>query len=161
MQLFSCKAKQQRISTLHWLTAAFRIFYSNRRCWRAMRGFWHRDPISHRPSFLEVLKPLSICCVSQLKRRILGLVSKCFLGDSTFFLIRPLKDQFRLPICLIDQYDLRLSPIGAMSTTLTLLVMGGSPATQVSQELLTSAGYCNPPLITTEGYPPVHPLHRH
>lgn len=126
-----------------------------------MRGFWHRDPISHRPSFLEVLKPLSICCVSQLKRRILGLVSKCFLGDSTFFLIRPLKDQFRLPICLIDQYDLRLSPIGAMSTTLTLLVMGGSPATQVSQELLTSAGYCNPPLITTEGYPPVHPLHRH
>lgn len=124
-----------------------------------MRGFWHRDPISHRPSFLEVLKPLSICCVSQLKRRILGLVSKCFLGDSTFFLIRPLKDQFRLPICLIDQYDLRLSPIGATSTTLTLLVMGGSPATQVSQKLLTSAGYCNPPLVPTEGYPPVHPLH--
>lgn len=135
--------------------AAFRIFYSNRRCWRAMWGFQHHDPISHTPSFLEVLRPLSIC----LKRRTFGLVSKCFLGDSPFFSISPLKDQFRLPICLIDQYDLRLSPMGSMSTTLTLLVMGGSPATQVSQELLTSVGYCNihPPLITTEGYPPVHP----
>lgn len=67
--------------------------------------------------------------IDQLKRRTEGVTAYCLLG-----LIINL---IRLPVCIIQQFNIWMSPIFSISSTLTSIVISGAPLEPVALNVLT------------------------